>query len=212
MWEDDDIQKYYVVLIALLLIAVAAGCGSQSGGNNPQPTPRPTPQPTPQPGACNSPALNSPFVNNGTEEFYVYTAEGSTLDTRVFSDGITVYEIISDGKTIFGFTGFPTGAGTACQFFSAAADFNMDGVFDETAASFLSRGLRLANGAEFTSLDGPSSVDASQEFENDLLVLYNQTLYFNIYDPLSCGDIEPVSESGIYQSLLTQLETQASAP
>lgn len=198
-------KRLYTILTALLLIAAAVGCDSESGGNNPQPTPRPTPQP----GACNSPALNSPFVNNSTEEFYVYTAGGSTLDTRVFSDGSTVYVIIPDGQTIFGFTGVPTGAGTACQFFSAAVDFNMDGVFDETAASFLSRCMRLANGVEFTSLDGPSSVDASQEFENDLLVLYNQALFFNIYDPLSCGDIEPVSESGIYESLLTQLEAQA---
>jgi hypothetical protein len=118
-------------LTFLLLITTFYGCDSESGGNNPQPTPRPPPQPTPQPGACNSPALNSPFVNNSTEEFYTFTAGDSTLDTRVFSDGSTVYVIISDGETIFGFTGVSTGAGTACQFFSAAADFNMDGIFDE---------------------------------------------------------------------------------
>lgn len=151
-------------------------------------------------------------MNNGLEEFYVYTATGSTLDTLVFSDGSTVYVIVSDGKTIFGFKGVPTGTGTACQFNSAAADFNMDGVFDETATSFSSSGLRLTNGAEFTILGGPSSVNASQEFEKDLLVLYNQVLYFNIYVPLSCGDILPVSQSGIYESLLSQLKTDSNTP
>ncbi|MFI5323996.1 MAG: hypothetical protein ACHQ6U_10815, partial [Thermodesulfobacteriota bacterium] len=114
--------------------------------------------------------------------------------------------------TIFGFKGVATGAGTACQFYSAAADFNMDGVFDETATSFSSSVLRLTNGVEFTFLDGPSSVNASQEFENDLLVLYNQVLYFNIYEPISCGDIMPVSGSGIYESLLSQLKADSNTP
>jgi len=202
-----------LILLPALLLLTYGGCGG-SGGSGPQPTPtpaptpQPTPQPTPRPGACNSPALNSPFVTDGTEEFYTFTQTGSTLDTRLFSDGSTVYVIVSDGSTIFGFRASPEAAGTSCLMFSASADFDMDGTFDETASSFGSSCLRLENGAEFTFVDGPSEVDASQEFENQLLLLYNQLLFFNITAPLSCGSIDPVAGSGIYESLLSQLEAE----
>lgn len=198
------------ILFPVLLVLIYGGCGG-SGGNNPQPTPRPTPQPTPQPGACNSPSLNTPFINDDTEEFYSFTQTGSTLDTKVFSDGSTVFIIVNDGSTIFGFRGSPGGGGTSCALFSASADFNQDGTFDETAASFASACMRLDNGAEFTFIDGPSEVNASQEFENDMLVLYNQVQFFNVSDPVVCESIDPVAGSGIYESLLSQLEAQGNA-
>lgn len=196
-----------LILFPALLALTYGGCGG-SGGGGPQPTPRPTPAPTPQPGACNSPALNSPYVNGTTEEFYSFTQSGGTLDTRLFSDGSTVYVIVSDGSMIFGFRASPEAAGTSCLMFSASADFDMDGTFDETASRFGSTCLRLANGAEFTFVDGPSVVEASGEFENQLLLLYNQLLFFNITAPLSCSGIDPVVGSGIYESLLSQLEAQ----
>lgn len=87
----------------------------------------------------------------------------------------------------------------------------MDGTFDETAASFASACMRLQDGSEFTFIDGPSKVDASGEFESGMLTLYNQVMYFNVSDPLACGSIDPVSESGIYESLLSQLEAQGNA-
>lgn len=198
-----------LILLPALLLLTYGGCGG-SGGSGPQPTPTPvpTPQPTPQPGACNSPVLNSPYVTGGTEEFYSFTQSDGTLDTRLFSDGSTVYVLVSDGSTIFGFRAAPEAAGTSCLMFSASADFDMDGTFDETASSFGSSCIRLENGAEFTFVDGPSEVDASQEFENRLLLLYNQLLFFNITAPLSCSGIDPVAGSGVYESLLSQLESQ----
>src|SRR3990167_10164519 len=201
------LRKIYAFLFLPVLIAlIYGGCGG-SGGNNPQPTPKPTPQPTPQPGACNSPSLNTPYINDDTEEFYSFTATGSTVDTKVFSNGSTVFVIVNDGSTIFGVRGVP---GTSCALFSASADYNMDGTFDETAASFESACMRLQNGAEFTFIDGQSEVDASQEFENDMLVLYNQVLFFNVSDPLDCESIDPVAGSGVYEPLLLQLEAEIS--
>ncbi|MGH7851244.1 MAG: hypothetical protein ACREOP_13185 [Thermodesulfobacteriota bacterium] len=201
---------YAFILLPVLLVLIYGGCGG-SGGNNPQPTPKPTPQPTPQPGACNSLSLNTPYITDDNEEFYSFTQTGSTLDTKVFSNGSTVFVIVNDGSTIFGFRGVPGGGGTSCAMFSASADYNMDGTFDETAASFGSACMRLQNGAEFTFIDGPSEVDASQEFENGMLVLYNQVQFFNVSDPIVCESIDPVAGSGIYESLLSQLEAQGNA-
>lgn len=197
----------------MLLVLIYGGCGgsSSSDSQHPQATPKPTPQPTPQPGACNSPSLNTPYIDDATEEFYSFTQAGSTLDTKVFSDGSTVFVIVNDGSAIFGFRGVPGGAGTSCALFSASADYNMDGTFDETAASFGSACMRLQDGAKFTFIDGPSEVDASQEFENGMLVLYNQVQFFNVSDPLDCESIDPVAGSGVYESLLSQLEAQGSA-
>jgi len=206
-------KELYSILLVTLLIALIYGCGgsSSSDSQHPQATPKPTPQPTQQPGACNSPSLNTPFIVDDTEAFYSFTQTGSTLDTKVFSDGSTVFVIVNDGSAIFGFRGVPGGGGTSCAMFSASADYNMDGTFDETAASFRSACMRLQDGAEFTFIDGPSEVDASQEFENGMLVLYNQVQFFNVSDPVVCESIDPVAGSGIYESLLSQLEAQGNA-
>jgi hypothetical protein len=202
------------IFLPLLLALIYGGCGGSSG-SDPAPTPKPTPQPTPRPtgnpGACNSPALDTPYVTGESEVFYSFTQTGSTLDTKLFSNGSTVYIIVNDGSAIFGFRGAPVGAGTSCELFSASADYNMDGSFDETAATFKSACMRLNSGYEFTFIDGPSKVDASGEFESGMLTLYNQVMYFNVSDPLGCGSIDPVSESGIYESLLSQLEAQGNA-
>lgn len=204
-------RKIYAFLFLPVLIAlIYGGCGG-SGGDSPQPTPKPTPQPTQQPGACNSPSLNTPFTLDDAEAFYSFTQAGSTLDTKVFSDGSTVFVIVNDGSAIFGFRGVPGGGGTSCAMFSASADYNMDGTFDETAARFGSACMRLQNGSEFTFIDGPSEVDASQQFESGMLVLYNQVQFFNISDPIRCESIDPVAGSGIYESLLSQLEAQGNA-
>jgi len=206
------ISRYFYVwiLLPLLLISVYGGCGGSGGSDpapepTPDPTPEPTPVPTPGPAACNSPALNKPFVIDGTDRFFIYSADGSTLDTELYSDGANVFVLVSDGATTFGFRGFPTGAGTGCDLVQASADYDNDGNFDETAKDFSSRCLRLDDGARFTYLDGPGRVDASQEFEQKLLVLYNQVLYFNVYAALGCGLTEPVAENVTYESLLRQL-------
>lgn len=196
------------LLTPLILLSMYGGCGGSGGGPQPTPAPTPTPQPTPRPGACNSPALDTPYVDGTTEEFYSFTQTGSTLDTRLFSDGSTVFVIVNDGSSIFGFRGIPTGAGTSCELFSASVDYDMDGAFDETAESFASACLRLRNGSEFTFIDGPGRVNASQQFENGMLLLYNQVAFFNISEPLDCGSIDPVEGSGIYESLLSELEAQ----
>jgi hypothetical protein len=192
-------RHYYAwIFLPLLLALIYGGCGG-TGGN------------TPQPGACNSPSLNTPYITGDVEEFYVYNAPGSTLDTHLFSDGSNVYVLVFDGTTTFGFSGVPTGAGTACEFIKADADYDNDGTFDETARSFFSSCIRLDNGSGFTLLDGPSRVDASSEFENRLLLLYNQVLYFNVYAVLTCGLTEPVPDSGIYEPLLLQLQAGINA-
>lgn len=199
---------YVWIFLPLLIVLIYGGCGGSGGsdpGPAPQPTPEPTPKPTPGPAACNSPALNMPYVIDGVEEFFVFSSEGSTLDTQVYSDGANVFVLVSDGLTTFGFSGSPTGAGTGCDLFKASADYNNDGAFNETAKIFSSRCLRLDDGSRFTYLDGPGRVDASPEFENRLLVLYNQVLYFNVFDAFGCGFSEPVAESGTYESLLRQL-------
>lgn len=198
------------ILFPVLLVLIYGGCGG-SGGNNPQPTPEPTPSPTSNPAACNSPSLDTVYANSDENEFFVYTAPGSTLDTYLYSDGSNVFVLVSDGRTTFGFSGFPAGAGTACEFIKASADYNNDGAFDETAKSFSSHCLRLDNGAAFTFLDGPSSVDASPDFEERLLLLYNQVIYFNVQDAFSCDLTEPVPESGIYEPLLHQLQAEISS-
>lgn len=206
-------------LIAVVLLACSfPGCdgGPDTGGNpaptaNPTPTPTavPTPQPTNSPGACHSPSLITPYVNDGTEVFYSYTSEGSTLDTSVFSDGVNVFIIVSDGGTIYGFQGAATGAGTSCLLVSAMADYDMNGVFDETAESFSSGCLRLDDGERFTYLEGRNSVEASEKFEESLLSLYNQVLFFNIYNPFVCAETRTASEQRIYDSLLQELKSIA---
>lgn len=174
------------------------------------PTPAPTPVPTSSPAACNSPSLDTPFVIDGVEKFFVFSSNGSTLDTEVYSDGANVFLLVTDGVTTFGFKGLPTGAGTGCDLIQASADYDNDGSFDETAKSFSSRCLRLEDGAKFTYLDGPSHVDASAEFEERLLILFNQVLYFNVYDTLGCDLTAPVTENGTYESLLRQLRENVS--
>ncbi len=204
---------YAFILFPVILALIYGGCGG-SGGDNPQPTPRPspTPAPTSKPTACNSPSLNTAYVDgDDTNEFYVYNAAGSTLDTHLYSDGKNVFVLVSDGSTTFGFSGVPTGAGTACEFIKASADYDNDGVFDETAKSFISSCLRLDDGGQFTYLEGPSKVDASQEFEDRLLYLYNQVAYYNVLDTLGCDQTEPVPDSGIYEPLLLQLQTEINA-
>ena len=84
----------------------------------------------------------------------------------------------------------------------------MDGVFDETAKSFGSACMRLQSGSEFTFIEGPGELDASEKFENGMLLLYNQVIFFNVTDSLTCGSIDPVPGSGVYQQLLSQLEAQ----
>lgn len=204
------ISRYYYlwIFLPLLLVSIYGGCGG-SGGSDPGPVPEPTPEPTPaptsSPAACNSPSLDTPYVIDGAEKFFVFSANGSTLDTEVYSDGANVFVLASDGVTTFGFRGMPTGDGTGCDLIQASADYDNDGEFDESAKSFSSRCLRLDDGARFTYLDGPGSVDASAEFEQRLLVLYNQVLYFNVYDTFGCDATEPVAENGTYESLLRQL-------
>lgn len=202
-------RYYYLwIFLPMLLLSVYGGCGGSGDsdpGRVPEPTPEPTPAPTSSPAACNSPSLDTPYVIDGTEEFFVFSSNGSTLDTEVYSDGANVFVLASDGVTTFGFRGTPTGAGTGCDLVQASADYDNDGSFDETAKSFSSRCLRLDDGKRFTYLDGPSSVDASPEFEQRLLVLYNQVLYFNLYDAFGCDVTEPVTENGMYESLLRQL-------
>jgi hypothetical protein len=207
-------KELYSILLATLLIASIYGCGGSGGSSDspgPQPTPEPTPSPTSNPEACNSPSLDTVYANSDEDEFYVYTAPGSTLDTHLYSDGSNVFVLVFDGGTTFGFSGFPSGAGTACEFIKASVDFDNDGAFDETAKSFSSHCLRLDNGAAFTFLDGPSRVDASPQFEERLLLLYNQVIYFNVHDALSCDLTEPVPESGIYEPLLLQLQAEISS-
>lgn len=209
MMKSKELYSFLLVTILTVLIYGCGGSSSSSDGPGPQPTPVPTPQPTPNPAACNSPALNSPFQNGDdpdADEFYVYTAPGSTLDTHVFSDGGNVFVLVTDGATTFGFSGVPAGAGTACDLIKASADYDNDGVFDETAKTFFSGCMRFDGGKEFTYLEGPSMVDASEQFEECLLVLYNQVLYFNVFSPQTCGGTEAVPESGIYEPLLLQLQ------
>ncbi|MEW6144528.1 MAG: hypothetical protein AB1598_05865 [Thermodesulfobacteriota bacterium] len=204
--------RLVIFVTAFIALIYACGGSSSSDSPNPQPTPEPTPQPTSSPSACNSPSLNTPYLDgDDVEEFYVYNAPGSTLDTHLFSDGSNVYVLVFDGTTTFGFSGVPTGAGTACEFIKADADYNNDGTFDETANSFFSSCIRLDNGGGFTFLDGPSRVDASPEFEQRLLILYNQVLYFNVFATLSCDLTEPVPDSGIYEPLLLQLQAGINA-
>ena len=208
------ISRYFYlwIFLPMLLLSIYGGCGGSSGGGT-QPTQKPTPQPTPtsspvptiSPGACNSPLLNTPYVVDGEDKFFIYNAAGSTLDTEVYSDGANVFVLVTDGVTTFGFSGKPTGAGTGCDLVRASADYDNDGNFDETAKTFSSRCLRLDNGSRFTYLDGPGKVDASKEFEQKLLVLYNQVLYYNVYDALGCNLTEPVAQSGLYESLLREL-------
>lgn len=202
-------RELYCFLLVTILTALIYACGGSSSSDSPlpRPTPEPTPEPTSSPTACNSPSLSTPYVSReDMAEFYIYSASGSTLDTHLYSDGTAVFVLVSDGMTTFGFSGIPTGAGTSCEFIKASADYDNDGVFDETAKTFFSSCIRLEDGKEFTFLEGPSSVDASQRFEERLLLLYNQVLYFNIYAPLACDLTEPVPESGIYEPLLLQLQ------
>ncbi|MEZ4548265.1 MAG: hypothetical protein R3B51_11345 [Thermodesulfobacteriota bacterium] len=100
------------------------------------------------------PALDT-YVSGSTEEFYSFTQAGSTLITKLFSNGSTVFVIVNDGSSIFGFGGVPAGAGTSLRAFSRRPwTTTWTGTFDETAESFASACLRLQNGSEFTFIDG----------------------------------------------------------
>ncbi len=162
--------------------------------------------------SCTAPPLNSPFTDSSSSElFYVFAPDTTALDARVFSDGTNVYFIVTEGQTVFGFTGTPLDSGSTCALIAASADFNRDGVFDEDALNFMSNCSLVGDGSKITLLDGPSSIEASNEFKDNLLILYNQVLFYNILNPLDCTGLENVSSSGIYESLLAELQTRVGA-
>ncbi len=84
-------------------------------------------------------------------------------------------------------------------------------MFDETAKSFFSNCLRLDDGGSSHTSTALGKVDASQEFEDRLLYLYNQVAYYNVLDTLGCDQTETVPDSGIYEPLLLQLQTEINA-
>jgi len=97
-----------------------------------------------------------------------------------------------------------------CAHISASADFNFDGVFDETAVNFISNCAILDEGAKLLLLSGRSSVGASDQLKEKLLIFYNQILYFDILNDFDCSNSEAVSSARIYESLLSELKSQVS--
>jgi hypothetical protein len=179
-----------------------AGCdnGGNSTGNEPPITP-----------SCTTLSLDTPFLNkNNKEEFFIFLPENGTLDVRVLSDGTNVFLIVSDGQTVFGFTGVPLDSGSSCALISASVDFNFDGFFDETTVNFISDCSILDEGAKLLLLSGRSSVEASDQLKEKLLIFYNQILYFDILNGFDCSNSEAVSSAGICESLLSELKSQVS--
>lgn len=201
-------KLYVTVTIAIIYLAIAA-CGGGDSSGGPVTGSAPVSEPSQ---SCTAPMLNSPFTDtNSPEQFVVFAPDSPTLEVRVYSDGDNVYFIATEGQTVFGFTGAPLESGSTCALISASADYNRDGAFDEDAANFMSNCSLVGDGSKITLLDGPSSIEASDEFKNGLLILYNQVMFYNIVNPLDCSRLENVSASGLYQSLLTELQTRAGA-
>lgn len=201
-------RKLLSIFALFVLVIGIAACDSGGGNNNGGgPTPPPPTQPPPN-NACNAPTLNTPYLTDDMEEFFVFTSSTSDLSVRVFSDGGTVFMLADDGMSIFGFRGLPINDGGNCGMISASVDFNSDGTFDETATNFMSACARLNDGANITLIDGPSSVMASMAFEDQLLELFNEVLFFNVLGPVSCTSVEDVDPGSTFGSLLAQLQAQ----
>lgn len=203
-------RKSFISMTALVMILTLAGCGGS--GDSPENQASETAPPQSSTSSCTAPVFNTQFVNSdNAEEFLVFSPEMATLVVRAFSDSDVIYFIVSDGRTIFGFTGAPLDNGSSCALMSASADYDRDGVFDETAANFTSNCTRLEDGAKISLLNGQSSVDASEVFKDNLLILYNQILFYNVLSPVGCSEVEAVSGSGIYEILLAELKSRTGA-
>lgn len=200
-------RKLLSILALFVFVIGIAACDSGGGGDNNGGGPTDAPPPPPN-NACNAPTLNTPFLMDNMEEFFVFTSSTSDLSVRVFSDGNTVFILADDGMSIFGFRGLPINNGGNCGMISASVDFNSDGTFDETATNFMSACARLNDGANLTLIDGPSSVMASMAFEDQLLELFNEVLFFNTLGPVSCTSVEDVDPGSTFGSLLAQLQAQ----
>jgi len=204
-------KKFIASVTALVIILTISGCGGSGDSPENQMIYDGEP-PASFTSSCAAPDFNTQFVNtDNAPEFLVFSPDMDTFAVRVFSDGEVVYFIGSDGWTIFGFTGAPLDNGSSCALISASADYDGDGVFDETATNFMSNCTRLEDGTEISLLNGPSSVDASEAFKDNLLIFYNQILFYNVLSPIGCSEVEAVSSSGIYEILLTELQSQAGA-
>lgn len=207
-------KKFIASVTALVIILTISGCGGSGGsGDSPENQMMSDREPLASiTSSCAAPDFNTPFVNtDNAPEFLVFSPDMDTLAVRVYSDGEVVYFIVSDGRTIFGFIGAPLDNGSSGALISASEDYDGDGVFDETATNFMSNSTRLEDGTGILLLNGPSSVDASQAFQDNLLNLYNQILFYNFLSPIGCSGVEAVSSSGIYEILLTELQSQAGA-
>lgn len=203
MWMKMKHLNARPFLLTALLILVYGGCGG-GGGQEPSQRPDPAP-PVSDPSACAVPPLDSSFSDGAQTRSYVFSTETTGLTVRAYSDSSNVYLIASDGFTTFGFKGVPVNGGDSCELFAAMADYDGDGIFDETAGNFTSTCTRLDDGAMLTFLDGPGSVDASHIFEHGLLVLFNQALLFNILMPVSCLGVEDIAGNAELEPVFAQL-------
>ena len=202
-----SLNKFIITLSALIIMFVITGC--DSGGDSADNEPSVSMTPLINTSSCTAPALDTPFISDNVEEFFIFSPDGGTLDVRVFSDGANVFLIASDEQTVFGFTGVPLDSGSSCALISASADFNFDGVFDETAINFMGDCAVEEGGSKLMLLNGTSSVGASEQFNERLLIFYNQTLLFNILNNIACSTSEAVSSAGIFNSLLSELQARA---
>ncbi len=157
-----------------------------------------------QPGAetptlpCRALGLNLRF-NIGADIFAVYENSSSGNVIHLFSSGTEVFAIVSNDDFAFGFSGPVTMDGHDCDLNVAMSDFDNDGMFDETATTFMSTCQVEANGFVFTLFPNSAVINASNQMADAF-----QTFESTEMD-VPCKENQEVSKQPFFEGLITEL-------
>lgn len=147
---------------------------------------------------CEALALNLRF-SLGVDVFAVYENSATDNVIHVFSTGSEVFIILSNDDFAFGFSGPVTMDGLDCNLDVARADFDKDGMFDETATMFTSTCQVEANGFVFTLFPNSAVINASDKMADAF-----QTFESTEMD-IACKEFQEVSDETFFEGLITEL-------
>ncbi|GJM14914.1 MAG: hypothetical protein DHS20C13_02410 [Thermodesulfobacteriota bacterium] len=147
---------------------------------------------------CEALGLNLRF-NIGQDIFAVYENGLSSNVIHVFSSGSEVFIVLSNDDFAFGFSGPPTMDGQDCDLNVAMADFDKDGMFDETATMFTSTCAIENNGFIFTLFPNEAVINASDKMADAF-----QTFESTEMD-IQCKESQVVSDQTFFEGLIKEL-------
>ncbi|MEM7008264.1 MAG: hypothetical protein AAF462_03940 [Thermodesulfobacteriota bacterium] len=147
---------------------------------------------------CEALALNINF-NIGPDVFAVYENSSSKNIIHVYSNGAKVFIILSNDDFAFGFSGDASMDGLTCSLDVALADFDKDGMFDETATTFNSSCAVEANGFVFTLFPNEAEINASTQMENAFQSFESTEM------DIPCEEFQVIENQTFFEGLIKEL-------